>query len=80
MRCIMQKIKPPCHPDCPRRSPGCHNPETCRAWRDYCAQKAEYDAIARAARNEENLMYTYQAGILRKSARRRNVQCNGRKL
>lgn len=76
----MPKIKPPCPPDCPRRSPGCHNPETCRNWHDYCAQKAEYDAVVYAARAEENLMNNYRVGILRDFTRRRNERCYGRKL
>jgi pyruvate-formate lyase-activating enzyme len=76
----MPRVKPPCRPNCPRRCPGCHNPDTCRAWRDYCEKKAEYDATIRAVRGKEVLMYNYHVRVLQDYNRRRNAQCNGRKL
>ncbi len=76
----MARIKPPCPPDCPRRSPSCHNPDTCPAWRDYCARKTVNDAAVRAARNEALLMYDYRGGILREFTRRMNLRRKGRNL
>ncbi|WP_312637160.1 hypothetical protein [Oscillibacter sp.] len=76
----MPRIKPSCPPDCPRRSPSCHNPDTCPAWRDYCARKTVHDAAVRAARNEELLMCDYRGGILREFTRRVNPRRKGRNL
>ncbi len=76
----MARVKPPCRPNCPRRCPGCHNPETCPDWRDYCTRKAEQDAAVQAARAENNLMHNYRVGILREYTRRRNARRNGRTL
>lgn len=76
----MAKVKPPCRPSCPRRCPGCHNPDTCRDWRDYCAQKAEQDTVVHTALAEERLMDNYRVGILRDFNRRRNSRRNGRTL
>lgn len=76
----MARIKSPCTADCPRRSPSCHNPDTCPAWRDYCARKMVHDAAVRAARNEALLMYDYRGGILREFTRRMNLRREGRNL
>lgn len=67
-RCRMPKPKPNCGA-CQKRYPGCHNPETCKDWRDYIAAKAEWDARVKATRGVEVMMYGYKAGILREYTR-----------
>lgn len=46
----MRRPDPPCAAVCPRRSPGCHDPEVCPAWGEYQTALAEYKAILAAGR------------------------------
>jgi len=57
----MAKVKPPCRPNCPRRCPGCHNPETCPDWKTYLQRKSAYDSTMAAVRAEQNMMHDYGA-------------------
>ena len=61
---------PPCLRDCPRRFPGCHDPETCKPWADYTAALDAYNARVRAARAEHALLVEYTKSKNRRLDRR----------
>ena len=46
----MLKPKPPCYPDCPRRSITCH--AECREYADYVSKLKKYNAAVSAERRK----------------------------
>lgn len=49
----MSRPVPPCGKSCPRRSPVCHNPETCMEWRTYQEQLQTYHAAIKSAKRAQ---------------------------
>lgn len=55
----MDRLSTPCY-QCPRHCPGCHNPETCKAWAEYQRQKDIFTAQRRAVVYTDSMMSEYK--------------------
>lgn len=72
MKYSCTSLKPPCKPDCPRRSATCHSAGECNEYAEYCVKRdAEKERNAAAAKSEMTLNDLKRTGIKRSVARYR---------
>lgn len=73
MKYSCTSLKPPCKPDCPRRSATCHRASECAEYAEYCVKReTEKARNAAAAESERLLDDVKKTGIKRSVARYRS--------